>query len=374
VRCYVEDVRAEPSKNASGGPLLRPARTRGILLAAASAVVFILLCLILRPFVAVITWAAALAIVGRPLHAWLERKLNPSLAALVAVLLIAVLIVAPAVLIVRSLFVEITNAIQPGNQIFNVENVRARLESVPPLAQAVNWLEQQLDLDRELRNAASALAGRVSGWVSGSLWAAMQLVLTFLTLFYFFRDQRAIVQLIYRIVPLSSTDAADLIQRVGETVSASLRGTVFVKVAQGLLGALIFWVLGLPLPVLSGAVMTLFAFLPMFGTALVWLPAAIILALTGSWVKAIILAAFGALVISVIDNVLYPLLVAGQLRFHTLAVFFAVFGGLIAFGLTGIVLGPVILALTVALLDIWGTQTSGAGEVSGAAVSDPPGE
>ena len=114
-----------------------------------------------------------------------------------------------------------------------------------------------------------------------------------------------------------------------------------------------FWILGLPAPVLFGAATALFAVLPVMGTAIIWAPVAIFLALSGSWIKAVIRAIWGALVVGLIDNFLYPILVAGELRFHPLAVFFAVFGGLIAFGISGVVLGPVILAITVALLEIW---------------------
>ncbi|MEO8097594.1 MAG: AI-2E family transporter [Acidobacteriota bacterium] len=90
--------------------------------------------------------------------------------------------------------------------------------------------------------------------------------------------------------------------------------------------------------------------LPVMGTAIVWAPAAIFLALSGSWIKALVLAIWGSLVVGLIDNFLYPILVAGELRFHPLAVVFAVFGGLLAFGVAGVVLGPVILAIVVALL------------------------
>ena len=114
-----------------------------------------------------------------------------------------------------------------------------------------------------------------------------------------------------------------------------------------------FWILGLPAPLLFGILMSLLAMLPVVGTSLVWGPAALVLIYQGNWIKAIILVAWGGLVISLIDNFLYPFLVATELRFHTLGVLFAVFGGLVAFGLAGVVLGPVILASTVALLEVW---------------------
>ena len=119
-----------------------------------------------------------------------------------------------------------------------------------------------------------------------------------------------------------------------------------------------FWILGLPAPMFFGAAMALFAMLPIVGTSLVWGPAAIYLLIHGSWVKALVLAAWGALVVSLIDNLLYPILVAGELRIHTLGILVSVFGGLIVFGVAGVVLGPVILASTVALLGVWRLRTA----------------
>jgi predicted PurR-regulated permease PerM len=104
--------------------------------------------------------------------------------------------------------------------------------------------------------------------------------------------------------------------------------------------------------------MAVLAMLPIVGTSIVWGPAAVILLMQGSWIKGLILLVWGALVVSLVDNVLYPVLIAGDLRLHTLAVFVSVFGGLIAFGVAGVVLGPVILATTVALLDFWQIRTN----------------
>ena len=162
------------------------------------------------------------------------------------------------------------------------------------------------------------------------MWLFTQLFLTFLALFYFFRDRAGLLQILRRFIPLSAAETDDMFGRIAQTVNASLYRNLLVKLIQGFLGGLMFWILGLPAPVLCGAAMAIFAVLPVMGTAIVWLPGVILLALSGSWIKAIILAVWGGLVVSLIDNFLYPILVAGELRFHPLAVVFAVFGGLIA--------------------------------------------
>ncbi|HXJ41942.1 MAG TPA: AI-2E family transporter, partial [Bryobacteraceae bacterium] len=177
-------------------------------------------------------------------------------------------------------------------------------------------------------------------------------------LFYFFRDRAQLLRILAQLIPLSSAESSDLYRRVSETIRATLYGNLAVKLVQGLLGGLMFWILGLPAPILFGVAMGFAALVPLVGTSVIWGSAAIYLLLHGSWIKALILAIWGGLIVSLVDNLLYPILVAGELRIHTLGVFLSVFGGLIAFGLAGIVLGPVILATTVALVNIWRRRTA----------------
>jgi predicted PurR-regulated permease PerM len=184
-----------------------------------------------------------------------------------------------------------------------------------------------------------------------------QAAIMLVTLFYFLRDRHNLLGFIFRLAPLSSGESHELVRRVSETISATLYGNLVVKLVQGVLGGLMFWILGLPAPLLFGILMALLAMLPIVGTSLVWGPAAIVLLYQGSWVKAIVLVVWGGLVVSLIDNLLYPMLVATELRLHTLGVLFSVFGGLIAFGPAGFVLGPVILASAVALLEVWQLRT-----------------
>lgn len=119
-----------------------------------------------------------------------------------------------------------------------------------------------------------------------------------------------------------------------------------------------FWWLGLPAPLLWGAVMALLAVVPVLGAFVVWVPAALFLALNGQMGKALILAGWGIVVIATIDNLLYPVLVGKRLRLHTLLVFIAVVGGLAMFGAVGVVLGPLILALTDAIIEVWRRRTA----------------
>jgi len=120
---------------------------------------------------------------------------------------------------------------------------------------------------------------------------------------------------------------------------------------QGLLGGIAFWLLGVPSPILWAVLMTFVCMIPVAGSFMVWVPLSIYLILNGHWTKAIFLLAWGALVVSTIDNFLRPKLIKNQTRLHELFIFFSVLGGMSVFGLLGIVLGPVVLAITLGLLD-----------------------
>lgn len=346
------------SKSGGARSLLSPSRIRIVVLVLGIAGAFYLCWLMVRPFLAVITWAAALAILAHPLYTWIERRTRPNIAAVISVCLVAVVIVAPAVFLSQRLFTELSETLHALGTDLNSANLHTKLQQYPTMMNLLEWIEPRLDIEQQIQAAAGAVAGRMSALVSGSVWLLTQLVLTFLTLFYFFRDRTDLLRFFRRFIPLSAKETDEMLGRIAQTVNASLYKNLLVKLIQGFLGGLMFWILGLPAPVLFGAAMALFAILPVMGTALVWAPATIFLVLSGSWIKASVLAVWGGLVVGLIDNLLYPILVASDLRLHPLAVFFAVFGGLLAFGIAGVVLGPVILAITVALLDLWQSRAA----------------
>jgi predicted PurR-regulated permease PerM len=184
-------------------------------------------------------------------------------------------------------------------------------------------------------------------------------------MYYLFRDGERLRAAAYDIMPLSDDKAHEILNRTGEVIGASVYGVLVIAVVQGVLGGLAFWVLGLPSPLLWGVVMIFLSMIPMLGAFIVWVPAAIYLVLTGDWGKAIMLAVWGALVIGSVDNFLRPKLVGERTRLHELLVFFSVLGGLQVFGVLGIVLGPVIVAITIALLDVLRHADSHGSDVPG---------
>jgi predicted PurR-regulated permease PerM len=300
-----------------------------------------------------------LAVVAYPLDHRLKRWLRPNPAALLSVLAVIIVLLAPGAFLIQKALEEAGSGLGTIGQTFSSVRLQETAERYPSFAKVVDWLATRFDLNQELKRAAGALASQASAVLGGSVRLVTQIVIMLVTLFYFLRDHKSLLRYLRRLVPLSQAETDQLFCRVSDTIYATLYGNVVVKLVQGVLGGAMFWVLGLPAPVLCGMAMALFAMLPMVGTSLIWGPAAIFLLIQGSWVKAIALAVWGSLVVSLIDNFLYPILIASELRIHTLGVLLSILGGLIAFGLAGIVLGPVILASTVALLTVWRHRAGG---------------
>jgi predicted PurR-regulated permease PerM len=143
-----------------------------------------------------------------------------------------------------------------------------------------------------------------------------------------------------------------------DAIHATFYGTIVCAAVQGTLGGLMFWWLGLSAPLLWGLIMGLLAIVPVFGAFVIWIPAAALLALDGHWSKALLLTAWGSVVVGGIDNLLYPMLVGNRLRLHTVPAFVSVVGGLVVFGASGVILGPLAVSITLSLLEIWRARMS----------------
>jgi predicted PurR-regulated permease PerM len=230
---------------------------------------------------------------------------------------------------------------------------RAQIEQNQYAARVVRFIEEEMDLRGALEQTANNIPGYVSSFLSGSIWILFQLLITFFALFFFFRDHVSFLRGVRRLIPLSSSETDAIFKRINDTLYAAVFGEILIAMIQGVLGGLMFWILGLPAPFLWGFVIGLFGFLPVIGAWMIWTPAAVYLMIQGDWIRGIVLIAWGILALSVFTTVLYPILVGDRLRLHTLVVFIAIIGGIMAFGTVGIILGPLVLAITISLINIW---------------------
>jgi len=348
---------AEP-RVARTGVLSRP-RVQALVLLGATAVALYLCYLIVRPFLAALSWGLALAVVGYPIHKFICRRLpHPTLSAALTVFAIAAVIIAPLAFVAQRLVREATGAAVYAQELIANDGWREVIEGQPRLAALMGWLESVVTVDDIVPHVTGYLEKLAPALVVGSLTAVAQLLITVLVLFYFFRDKRDLAGDLRSYLPLSSREADGVITRVTDTIHATIFGSLVVAVVQGFMGGLMFWFLGLPAPLLWGTVMAVLATIPVAGTFIVWAPTAVYLALSGAIGKALILAAWGGIAIALIDNLLYPILVGKRLHFHPLPVFFSIVGGLWLFGMAGLVLGPLTLSVTSALLDVLRRRTA----------------
>lgn len=335
-----------------------------LVLLAGSGIVGWLCWLLVKPFVPAITWALVLAVLAHPLH---ERMLAtfkrwPSLSAALAVIAITLAIALPTTLLVRQLGSEVADSVETARKLFDTDRWKLAIARVPQLAQVSKWIDREVDLDQQMLQVSGDMAKGVPGALLRAMDIAVTALVTLFLLFYFIRDKYRILRVLDHLVPLSPGENAQVRANISNTLTAVVFGTLAVAVIQGTLGGLMFWWLDLPSPMLWGAVMAILAILPMFGAALIWLPAAAYLAIDGDWSKVLLLIAWGTLVIGLIDNLLYPMLVKNRLRIHSVPVFISVLGGVFAFGATGFVVGPLVLTVAMALIDIW-RRRMGYGEV-----------
>ena len=306
------------------------------------------------PFLPALTWAMALAILFAPLNRWLESKLRrANLAAGVTVLLVALLVVVPTTFMGQRLLQESARGATLVKTQVDSGEWRRALEAQPRLAPAAHWVERQVDLQGTVQTLTSWLTNKAAVLVQDSVVRLIGACLTFYLFFYFLRDRKTALSSLRFLSPLSSTEMDHLFGRVEDTVFATVYGTLAVAAVQGLLGGLMFWWLGLSAPLLWGVVMGLLAVVPVLGAFIVWVPAALFLLLAGSWGKALLLTVWGAVVVGGIDNLLLPILVGNRLKQHTLLALLSVVGGLMVFGASGLILGPVVLTVTTVLLEIW---------------------
>ncbi len=316
---------------------------------------FVYLCgVILRPFFSVLAWSLAFAVASHPIASWFHSRIRSrSIASLLTLTLIAIVVFAPALWIARVL---IEAAVENFGEVVQQSGFKTwgTPETVPRrLAPLLTWLDQSFHLQQVVADFVSSVSQRLPQLVTMSVLGLVHLLLILFTTFFLIRDGELFFSMLTWGVPLPAYQTERIVRRVLDTVHACLFGIVLMAIMQGALGSAIFWWLELPQPALWGVVMGLLAVVPYLGAFIIWIPTAFVLAMLGHWSDAIILTVWGAVVIGLADNLLYPVLVGKRLHYHTLVIFLFLLGGVFVFGSSGIVLGPVILSLAHSLIAVW---------------------
>ncbi|MCM2474457.1 AI-2E family transporter [Rhizobium sp. CG5] len=325
---------------------------------------------ILLPFYSAILWAVVLAMIFFPLHSRLEAKLGSwrNTAAALSVLLCICVAIIPGFLILSSL-------VQQGSALYR------RIDSGEiDLGKMVQELHDALPLlvrgwvDRLDLGGAGLLHERVSstlmqggGFFAGHALSLGQNTLEFFVafgvmlylMFFMFRDGRSIAATVKDALPLSDAHTARFASKLTSVIHATVRGTVIIALIQGSIGGIAFWILGLEPALLWGVLMSFLSLLPAVGSALIWIPAAIYLALAGFWMKAMVLVAVGALVIGLVDNLLRPRLVGREAKLPDYVILISTIGGISLIGINGFLIGPLVAVLFTAAWQIFEREEEG---------------
>jgi predicted PurR-regulated permease PerM len=308
--------------------------------------------LILAPFFVALTWAVMLAILFRRMQVALAPKLGPNIAALVTTLTVGVLIVTPAIALISALARElpqlsdyVTHASQnaPGRIQHIWDAVRAR----SPLAMPENPSDV---IATGVQRLLAFLAPHAGAFIVDLFATLGNLAAMLFALFFMLRDGEMMRGELRDRLPFSGEENERLLTETHDLVVVSVGASLVVAAAQGAIGGVAFWLLGIGAPVFWGVATAFCSLLPL-GAGLVWVPAAIWLLLSGDIVRGLIMVLVGTFGISMIDNVLRPLILSGKTSVSGFVVFFGLLGGAAAFGFIGLVIGPIILVVTSRLLE-----------------------
>jgi predicted PurR-regulated permease PerM len=317
--------------------------------------------LIASPFRDPIFLAVMIAIVFHPVHVRIHNRIRgKSAAALISTILVVVVVIIPATALGLVVLKEIRG-------LFDLLNEKSAEQGGwnPYVSHFVDrflgWAGQYVDVSTlDLRGALLRRLEQISQFLIS--WGAQAVsdlvsfftatVVAFFTLFFLFRDGRSVLARAADSLPLKAGQFERLFAGVSDSIVANVYGCLAVGAAQGTLLSLGFRALGVPSPVVWGLVTALCSLVPLIGSATVWAPAAAIFFITGHPWKGVIMLAWGATVVGQIDNLVRPYVISGRAKMHPLLVFFALLGGVKAFGVLGLFIGPVVLSLTLVVFEM----------------------
>lgn len=315
---------------------------------------------LLKVFAYPIFWAAVIAAMAYPLY----QKLNsffrhPNIASLVTLTIVTVIILIPLTTVGTLLVKEsinLYNSINTSDSSIN-QTIQEAITFFKNSSFAKTLQINQPFLSDKISEFAktglSAVFTSLTNLTQNSVTFIAMFVLMLYTLFFFLRDGEKILQKLIRIFPLGDKYEILLYKKFTSTANAAIKGTIVIGSVQGTLGAIIFTIAGIQGAILWGIVMAFFSIIPGAGSSIIWLPAALIMFLTGNIWQGIMILIVGALLISTIDNFLRPVLVGKDIQMHPVIILFSTLGGIAIFGISGFVIGPVIASLFLAFWEIY---------------------
>jgi predicted PurR-regulated permease PerM len=322
--------------------------------------VTILFLYLLQPFFFPIFWAAVIAGVFRPLYSRINEKLNrPNLSTAILFLLIALIILLPAGIVGTLAFNEslrLYAALAPDTRHMD-QNFQHLINTI-----AGNSIAHLFHINKALLIAKTTeVAQGITSYIfvhltdltQNTLGLLVKFAIMLYTLFFFVRDGDRFLRMAMKVLPLGLGREKFLYERFIVTARSTLKVTLIIGGIQGALGGIVFFATDVEGALIWGLLMILMAIVPVVGCSIIWAPAGILMLMTGHIWEGILILAVGFLVISTVDNLLRPILIGKDVEMHPLLIFLSTLGGIILFGFSGFVIGPVITSLLIALWEMY---------------------
>ena len=314
---------------------------------------------VLWPFYGAVFWGGVLALMFQPMYRWFLARLRrrQTLAALATLGIILLIVILPLALVTVSLLQEAVGLyarVKSGEVNFGryfeqiVAAMPGWITGLLDRLGLIDWAALQTKIVAGLTQRSGAFAGRAADIGGDAIDLVVGFCIAMYLLFFLLRDGVGVARDVRAAIPLAPEPKTLLLERFTTVIRATVKGNILVAAAQGALGGIAFWVLGVHAPMLWGVVMAFLSLLPAVGAALIWVPVALYLLATGQVWQGVGLIAFGVFVIGLVDNVLRPILVGKDTAMPDYVVLIATVGGLALFGLNGFVIGPVIVAMFMA--------------------------
>ncbi len=317
--------------------------------------------LIFKPFFIAIAWAVVLSILFYPLYVFILKYIRwKSATSFIVLVVILLVIIGPVSYLSFLLIQEIrglisatdTGVIAGIDEILHHPSLERFLDRIMSF---FNITEKELTqtFNETVRQLGHEALGAVRKGIAGIVTGVIDFIFMTITIFFLLKDGPGLAKKMLDNMPFSAVQKSAVVNKLKDTIIATMFGGVVVAVVQGAAGGIAFALLGISSPVLWGSAMAIASFLPMIGPFVIWMPAAVYLIVKGSIGKGIALLLIGTFGISVIDNFLRPAIIGSRTRMHYLLLFFTVLGGIKVFGLIGIILGPLVLALLLSVIDVF---------------------
>lgn len=318
--------------------------------------------LVFAPFIVPLAWAAVLVVVTYPAYQWLERRMRPTTAALLATTAITLVLIVPTVLVMIAFVRQGVEAVQSlqfsiaSGHLTWLSDVWDRLQDRFP---SLGSDDVATAIHRYTEAAAAFVAAKLGTILKNTAVFLFHLFVTILAMFYLYRDGDSMAERLRQVLPLDTAQGDRILGDAQELIFASVTSSLAAAVVHALLGGFAFAVTGIKAPLFWGVMMGFFSFIPVVGSSLVWVPAAVSLMIGGHFGRGIFLVIFCAVIVGLVDNVMRPWLISGRAELGGLLVFISVLGGISVFGLLGVVLGPIVVATAASLLDLYAPSELG---------------